>query len=141
MLDIKLWRLIRMRKVVTAFLRHGDKILVLRRSDRVGSYQGCWAGISGYIEEDETPLEAAEREIREETRIMDAKLVREGKPLVVEDKGIEWVVHPFLFDSSTAEVTLDWEHQGYRWIRAKELRKLRTVPGLKEALERCLGGL
>lgn len=129
------------KKVVTAFLRYKGRILVLRRSDRVGSYRGCWAGVSGYIEEDETPLEAAEREIREETGIKDARLVRAGKPFMVEDKGVEWMVHPFLFDSPTARITLDWEHQGYRWIDAKELKKLWRVPGLGTALERCLEGL
>lgn len=129
-----------MKEVVTAFLRHGDRILVLRRSSLVGSYRGRWAGISGYIEGNETPLEAAQREIREETGIKDAKLVKQGEPLVVRDKGVKWVVHPFLFDSPTANVTLDWEHQSYRWIKPENLGKLKTVPGLGEALERCLGG-
>lgn len=41
-------------KVVTVFLRRGGRILILKRSRKVGSYQGRWAGISGFIEENET---------------------------------------------------------------------------------------
>ncbi|MCD6467174.1 MAG: NUDIX domain-containing protein, partial [Methanomicrobia archaeon] len=51
--------------VVTSFLSFDNKILILKRSEKVSTYKGKWAGISGYIE-DETPLEAAQREIFEE---------------------------------------------------------------------------
>lgn len=127
-----------MKKVVTAFLRYKGRILVLKRSGKVGSFQGCWAGVSGYIEENETPLEAAVREVEEETGIRKLKLVKEGKPLMVVDKGRSWLIHPFIFESPTNQVNLDWEHQTYMWIDAEELGNLVTVPGLEEALERCL---
>ena len=39
------------RHVVTCFLEHGGEIPLLRRSQRVGTYKGRWAGVSGYIEE------------------------------------------------------------------------------------------
>lgn len=42
--------------VVTCFLlrraRDGDRILILRRSQRVGTYRGRWAGVSAYITEE-----------------------------------------------------------------------------------------
>ena len=39
------------RRVVTCFLMHQGKLLVLRRSAKVRTYQGKWAGVSGYIED------------------------------------------------------------------------------------------
>lgn len=42
-------------EVITAFLRHEGKILLLQRSSEVGSYQGSWAAVSGHLEND-TPL-------------------------------------------------------------------------------------
>jgi 8-oxo-dGTP pyrophosphatase MutT (NUDIX family) len=127
-----------MKKVITVFLRYKSRILVLKRSDKVGSFPGYWAGVSGYIEKGESPYEAAVREIREETGIRGPTPVRGGKPFIVTDKGRGWLVHPFIFDSPTSEITLDWEHRGYRWIDAEELESLETVPGLKKALKRCM---
>ena len=38
------------KRVVTCFLESANEILILRRSEQVGSYRGRWAGVSGYIE-------------------------------------------------------------------------------------------
>jgi len=54
------------KNIVTSFLFKDGKVLLLKRSNKVGSFRGKWAGISGYIE-NETSLEAALREIKEET--------------------------------------------------------------------------
>jgi hypothetical protein len=43
-------------KIVTSFIRDNDKLLILKRSDKVKSMKGLWAGISGIIENDEEPL-------------------------------------------------------------------------------------
>ena len=51
--------------VVTCFLTHRGRILLLKRSDRVGSYRGRWAGVSGYMETE--PDAQALVEIFEET--------------------------------------------------------------------------
>ena len=53
------------KQVVTCFLRNRGDVLLLRRSQRVGSYQGKWGAVSGYVEG--TPEETAWREIEEET--------------------------------------------------------------------------
>ena len=132
------------RQVVTCFLRRKgaegrDEILILRRSERVGSYQGRWAGVSGYVEGE--PLTQALAEISEETGLAasEVRLVKSGEPLAVDDeeRGFRWVVHPFLFDvRSEGSIRLDWEHSEARWIAPKELRQYETVPLLREALER-----
>ena len=38
------------RHVVTGILRQRGRILLLKRSDEVGSYRGLWAGVSGFVE-------------------------------------------------------------------------------------------
>jgi 8-oxo-dGTP pyrophosphatase MutT (NUDIX family) len=127
--------------VVTCFLESGGKILLLRRSQQVGSYQGKWAGVSGYVES--PPDEQAVIEIREETRLDagDIRLLKTGEPLVIDDEelGTRWVVHPFLFHVNTPEkVKIDWEHKEYRWINPVDIDTYDTVPGLKNTLERVL---
>ncbi|MFC6726725.1 initiation factor 2B, partial [Halobium palmae] len=41
-----------MAHVVTAFLRHRGDVLLVRRSDEVGTYRGKWGGVSGFVERD-----------------------------------------------------------------------------------------
>ena len=127
------------RDVVTAFLRHGDRILLVRRSARVGTYQGRWSGISGYLE-DRTPLEQALREIREETGLRQGvHLVRAAEPMEVPDPGLDicWVVHPFLFDiEEPGQIRLDWENRELRWMAPGEIAELPTVPALAEAFDK-----
>jgi PncC family amidohydrolase len=123
--------------VVTCFLEHGGKILILRRSSRVGTYRRSWAGVSGYIETND--IDQAFTEISEETELYkkDLKLIKKGKPLEVIDKdlGRKWIVHPFLFHVKAPEkIKTDWEHTEAKWIKPGELKKYETVPGLAKAL-------
>lgn len=132
------------RSVVTNFLLHEKRILIVRRSAVVSTYQGKWAGISGYIESgDKSPLDRAVKEIEEETglRRTDLTLIREGKPLRIEDREQDrkWVVHPFLWKIEAEKIRLDWENVESRWIMPEELSDYDTVPQLRETLELVLG--
>lgn len=125
--------------MVSCFLESDSEILILRRSGQVGSYQGRWAGVSGYIET--TADEQALTEIKEETSLSgdDIKLIRKGKPLTVEDDklGVKWVVHPYLFHIKDRDkIKIDWEHKEARWIQPKDIDNFETVPKLKETLAR-----
>ena len=88
------------RQVVTSFLQRGQLILLLRRSKEVGTYQGKWGAVSGFLEENEDPYERAKIEISEETALTsnDLLLIRYGELLRVydEEKDTVWIVHPFL---------------------------------------------
>ncbi len=123
--------------VVTSFIMHEGKILILKRSGKVGSFRGAWAGVSGFLEENETPLECALKEIEEETglRKEEVRLISESHAAATEKDGIKWIVHPFLFETSKKEICLDWEHDCCEWIDAKDVGKYETVPKLKETLE------
>ena len=103
------------RHVVTCFLEHNGQIVVLRRSERVSTYQGKWAGVSGYIEEGSTPSQQAWIEIKEEAGLDadDVELVEEGLPLEVVDSEI-----------------------GRKWIVPEDIGRHETVPNLREAWQR-----
>jgi ADP-ribose pyrophosphatase YjhB (NUDIX family) len=133
--------------VVTCFLlrtgpRGFDKVLILRRSGRVRTYKGRWAGVSGYLEGGpEAAEEQARREIQEETGLAepDVELMRTGEPFTFDDPELDtrWTVHPFLFRVRPgAAIAIDWEHTESRWVRPRSLGRYRTVPRLDEALAR-----
>jgi 8-oxo-dGTP diphosphatase len=128
--------------VVTVFLTHRSKILVLKRSRKVGTYKGHWAGVSGYLESNDASAQAL-TEMAEEVGLgeEDVTLLKAGKPLEIVDRtrGRAWRVHPFLFAVHEPDkIRLDWENIEMRWILPEEIDQLKTVPALKETLERVI---
>jgi len=121
--------------VVTVFLRNGTAVLLLRRSEEVGSYRGQWGGVAGHAEGD--PDAAARAEVEEETGIDPdtLALVRRGDPVEVPDADLDtrWVVHPYLFDCPTRAVETDWETTETAWVVPPEILRRETVPKLWEA--------
>jgi predicted aconitase with swiveling domain/8-oxo-dGTP pyrophosphatase MutT (NUDIX family) len=117
------------KNVVTCVVRDGDRLLVLKRSDQVGTFKERWAGVSGFVEEGETPEDTARRELREETGLS-LEISKGGESPRVRTGSIVFCIHPFLFDAVRPHIEIDWEHTEYRWIRKEEVSGLLTVPGL-----------
>jgi 8-oxo-dGTP pyrophosphatase MutT (NUDIX family) len=123
--------------IVTSFLFKDGKILLLKRSNKVGTFRGKWAGVSGFIE-DENSLEAALREIKEETGV-DSKyleLLKIGIPFDIHDNVNDtiWSINPFLFLFKGDEINIDWEHDTFEWIYPNEMDNYDTVTNLKKTL-------
>ncbi|KAG2473188.1 MAG: NUDIX domain-containing protein [Nitrosopumilales archaeon] len=126
-------------KIVTSFIKNNGKFLILKRSKNVKTMKDLWAGISGIIEKNETPLERAKIEIFEETGIKEDQIkllkaadeMRVGSP---QYKNHEWEVFPFLFESKNPVVKLNWENSDSKWILANELKNYKTVPNLEKVL-------
>ncbi len=123
--------------VVTCFLRHRGDVLLLRRAEDATTYPGVWGVVTGYLEHDD-PMMTARMEVREETRLADVVLVREGTPYVFVDKETdnEWRVHPMLFDVETREVTLNEESTSADWTSPTEILRRETVPELWTSYDR-----
>ena len=126
-------------KIVTSFIRNNDKLLILKRSEKVKTMKGLWAGISGIIENNEIPLQRAKIEIFEEVGITEdkIKLIKSTKEMRInapQYKNHEWEVFPFLFESEKPNVNLNWENSEFRWIEVQELKNYDTVPSLEKVL-------
>jgi nicotinamide-nucleotide amidase len=129
------------KQVVTSFLEFQKKILILRRSNKVGTYQSQWAGVSGYVEK--SPDEQALIEIQEETGLSssDVELTRKGNAITARDDKLKriWIIHPYLFRVLNPEkIKIDWEHTETKWITPEEITDYPTVPRLKVALDMVL---
>jgi 8-oxo-dGTP pyrophosphatase MutT (NUDIX family) len=126
-------------KIVTSFIQDEQKILILKRSDKVKTMKGLWAGISGIIEKDENPLTRAKIEIYEETGISEdkIKLIKSAEKLRVNSpqyENHEWEIFPFLFEAKNPEIKLNWENSEYLWIPIDELKNYNSVPSLEKVL-------
>ncbi len=125
--------------IVTCFLKHNDKFLLLKRSNKVKTMKGLWAGISGIIEKGEAPLTRAKIEIYEEIGVKDdaMTLLKSGKEMTISSPQYpdhQWVVFPFLFELKEPKISLNWENVSYKWIIPQEIHNYKTVPSLDDVL-------
>ena len=126
-------------KIVTSFIKDNEKLLILKRSDKVKSMKGLWAGISGIIEKNEAPLKREKIEIFEEVGKIEDKitLVRSAKEMRINSpqyENHEWEIFPFLFKAKNPIIKLNWENSEFKWINKEELENYDTVPGLQKVL-------
>jgi len=131
------------RHAVTIFLQSGDEILILLRSERVSTYPGRWAGISGSIDENKTVDEQALTEIEEETGLTkdNIELIKKGESLVLVDENLSLrkVIYPYLFHVvDRSKIRINWEHQKMKWIKPEDIDNYETMPKLKETLAQVL---
>ena len=126
-------------KIVTSFIRANGKLLILKRSGKVKSMKGLWAGVSGIIEKNEEPLKRAKIEIFEEVGITEEKitLVKAAEEMRVNSpqyENHEWEIFPFLFETENPIIKLNWENSEFKWINADELEDYEIVPSLQKVL-------
>ena len=121
--------------------------LMLRRTPKYG---GFWQGVTGAPEGQESLLEAATRELREETQLSAVNLhqVDFSYSFAVEDEW-KWAYHPdvvrideFVF---LAEVERDvvpilsFEHDHFEWTGYENAMEILKWPNNRHALEFCNG--
>lgn len=125
--------------VLTCFVKYNDKILLLKRSDKVRTYQGMWNSVAGYLDEFVSVQEKAYKELQEELGITVDLIskIKLGEPYEFNDKKIRkrWIIFPVLVELNKEPVIkLDWEHTEYQWIYLADLNKYNKVPNLEETL-------
>jgi lipoyl(octanoyl) transferase len=130
-------------EIVVVVRREGELLVMRRAPERLG----YWSLVAGGVEPDETPQEAAQRELLEETGLR-----AEVRPLpislsysLLDDPpairaryapGIERItVHAFVADADPGwEPTLDAEHDVYRWCHLDEAVALMAYETTRAAL-------
>ncbi len=112
--------------------------------------RGQWGFAKGHVEQGETEIETAKREINEETGIKDLKIIPGFKELekyfFKKSYGLEgearkkapWVfklVVFFIAETKTKEIKISDEHIGFVWLPIKEAIKKTTFKNSKKLLK------
>ena len=121
----------------------GNKVLILQRSI-TDSWKPChWALPGGGVEKDETFIEGAIRELKEETNldIPDPSKLE----LIKVSEGGKMVFY-LAKNAHSGSVDLDkashgFEHQTHHWATKDELEFMRMVPDLDEMLSTIMEGM
>lgn len=129
--------------VVTIFIKYKNKILLLKRSNKVRAYQNKWNTVAGYLDELKPIRDKALEEIKEELGIdkNNVSKIYFGEPYRFTDNEVAktWIVHPILVElKNKPEIKLNWEHTEYKWIEPEKIKFFDIVPKLKESLKRIL---
>ena len=127
--------------VINCFVKYKDKILILKRSNKVRAYKGKWNSVGGYIDEDKPVKIKALEELSEELKINKEiiKRVKVGKSYELTDEAIKktWIIFPILVElKEVPKIILDFEHTDFKWIKPEELINYDVVSGLNEILKK-----
>lgn len=108
---------------------YNQKYLLLERSEE-NSSSGEWVFPGGKIEENESPREAAIRELEEETELT-GEVLEAGETYIGEGELGYWKMYPFHVKVNSQDVELDYEHSDYKWLGLDELQGHDTMGQLK----------
>jgi 8-oxo-dGTP pyrophosphatase MutT (NUDIX family) len=109
------------RQVVAVVVTRRGRVGLFKRSASVRDDAGAWHCITGYLEPERSPLQRAAEELWEETglALSDLDQLNAGPILKLPDSrgGQHWTVHRFTANTNRRRLTLNWEHDSYRWVR------------------------
>ena len=128
-------------KYADVLLFRGDKLLILQRAGEDGSHSDEWCIPGGHVDPGETFIEAAVRELQEETGIqLDEGCFFEAATYKNKDAEIHYFIG-HVDDQSPVNVVVDaMEEIGSAWINpTTELDKYKFIFDMKDNLEQILG--
>ncbi len=140
------------REIVGAFVFSADDCLLLGQSIEGGVYKDTWLVPGGGIEEDETKLQAVQRELEEETGLRadsSSITVLEGQHTgqskkTLRETGEQVLVSMIFWDykvslsksSDEIQISASDDLKEVRWFRERELARLTLAPGTKARLQK-----
>lgn len=130
---------IRWAPVINCVVRYKNKILLVKRSEKLNLYPGYWNGISGFLDDQKSLNEKVREELREELGL-DSNSIRSIEAGQVFDQdepqyNKTWIVHPVLVEVNTDKIITDWEADSHAWLRIEEVRAKKILPGFNQVLK------
>ncbi len=125
---------------ICVFKSKGDEplYLVLKRSKSDSIYPGIWQIVTGSIHEGETAVNAALRELKEETAVVPIKFWSVPYVNTFYVAHQDTIHHTVFFAgevSKETEVRLSDEHESSRWLALESAKSMLVWPGQKRGVE------
>ena len=117
-----------MKGSAVVILDDDSNMLLLLRSAKTHWMPKKWGLPGGKAEADETPIEAAIRETKEETSLNVQNLTR------LKDFSNKWVDLFYTADYD-GDVQIDFEHDDYEWVSRADVEQYDTTPRIVEIFD------
>ncbi len=118
-----------MKNTTLCYIKHNNKILMLYRNKKPSDpNEGKWIGIGGKMEENESPEECMQREVREETSLVITDWKYRGIVTFVSDVWEGEYMHLFTANSDTMDIGSCSEGE-LSWIDEDKLSTLNLWEG------------
>lgn len=119
------------REIAAVYIEHDGQILLLHRQDNI-SEGNKWGPPAGHVEKGETPLEAAIRELEEETGydISNQAIEKVHTAYIEYNEKNHYVFHMFRtsLQGDPGAVKIDFnEHKGFTWVTPADALKMNLL--------------
>ncbi len=110
---------------VVAIIQKADRFLFIKRSDYIDTAAGYWCPVSGRLEENETQIEALEREVMEEVGLSVKALKKVSE---IPSHNNQFTLHFWTTEiiSGEASITSN-EATDFRWVTLEQMKQLDPV--------------
>ena len=105
---------------------YNNKLLLLKRGETSPWMPGRYCLPGGMVEEGESLVHAASRELYEETRIVYLPKLLQSIDVSYNDS----IKTVFVANLNSDKVVLNFEHSDYVWANINDIAKYKIVPGL-----------
>lgn len=128
--------------VINCVVSYAGKILLVKRSDKVGYYPDYWNGISGFLDDDRTLKEKVIQEIENELGIGLNEIESMQFGEIFHEPALKykktWIVHPVLVELKTNKIKTDWEASEHKWVYIDEVDEYKLLPGFKKVVKKIM---
>ena len=110
---------------VVAIIQKADRFLFIKRSNYIDTAAGYWCPVSGRLEENETQIEALQREVKEEVGLSVKAL---KKICEIPSHNNQFILHFWttVIISGEAFVASD-EATDFKWVTLEQMKQLHPV--------------
>lgn len=124
-------------EVAACYIEIDQTLLLLQCGPRKIEF-GLWGVPAGKIEPDETPEQAARRELFEETGIQTELPLQPFRTLYIRKPETDYTFHLFKLNlPAKPPIKLSDEHLDYQWAHIQKINQVQLMIAARELIQKC----